>query len=96
MGAFLFGGNMANNKITIQKLYEEIIPLLTDLAGQKVKLENACKDIEEVKKDINNNIKPSITNMRVKFYTIIGITALFTGGMGSAIGAAIVKMTVGG
>lgn len=41
-----------NNKITLQKLYDEIIPLLTDIAMQKVEIASIKKDIEEIKIDL--------------------------------------------
>ena len=61
---------------------------ISDYQVTKDRLTSACDDIKI--------IKPLLTTMQIKFYTIVGFTALFTGAIGSAIGAAIVRATTGG
>jgi hypothetical protein len=45
-----------NGKVTLQKLYDEIIPLLKDMATQKVDITNIKDNISEIKKDLNCKI----------------------------------------
>ena len=59
-----------------------------DYQVTKDRLAVVCDDIKIM--------KPLLTTMQIKFYTIVGFTALFTGAIGSAIGAAIVRATTGG
>jgi hypothetical protein len=44
--------NKNNNRITIKQLYDEVIPLLTDIATQKVKIENIQSEVKEIKYDM--------------------------------------------
>ena len=45
-----------NNKATVQKLYDEIIPIVKDIAAHTVELVDIKKDIESIQKDMSSKI----------------------------------------
>lgn len=54
------------------------------------------KDMCRMEDEIDKEFRPLITNIQIKLYTITGLVALISGGIGSGIGALIVKFGVGG
>ena len=45
-----------NNKATVQKLYDEIIPIVKDIAAHTVELVDIKKDIESIQEDMGSKI----------------------------------------
>lgn len=45
-----------NNKATVQKLYDEIIPIVKDIAAHTVDLVDIKKDIESIQEDMSSKI----------------------------------------
>ena len=45
-----------NNKATVQKLYDEIIPIVKDIAAHTVELVDIKKDIESIQEDMSSKI----------------------------------------
>ena len=45
-----------NNKATVQKLYDEIIPIVKDIAAHTVELGDIKKDIESIQEDMSSKI----------------------------------------
>ena len=69
---------------------------IEDYPVSKDRLSEACKDLDKLKDKISNKIEPRITNIWLKFYTICGAISLISAGIGAAIGAAIVRASLGG
>jgi len=66
---------------------------IADYPVLRERLANTCNDMNSINHKIENKIEPALTNMKIKFYTIVSFTALISGGIGSAIGALIVRST---
>ena len=76
------------NILGVKNHLDKINGSIFDYQVTKDRLSAVCDDIKIM--------KPLLTTMQIKFYTIVGFTALFAGAIGSAIGAAIVRATTGG
>jgi len=48
--------NNTKEKATIQKLYDEIIPIVTTIAGQTVELKDIKDDLDNIKYDMKSKI----------------------------------------
>jgi len=48
--------NNSNGKATVQKLYDEIIPLVKDIAIHTTKIEDIKSDIKDIKTDMKSKI----------------------------------------
>lgn len=53
------------------------------------------KDVCKIEDEIDKEFRPLLTNIQIKLYTITGLVALIAGGIGSGIGALIVKFGLG-
>lgn len=54
------------------------------------------RDMCRMEDEIDKEFRPLLTNIQIKLYTITGLVALISGGIGSGIGALIVKFGLGG
>lgn len=54
------------------------------------------KDVNALEDDLDKNIRPLLNNLQIKMYTLVGLITLVAGGIGSTVGALIVKFTAGG
>ena len=81
---------------TVLKHLEKINGTIADYSVTKEKINNVCKDVDSINVDLDTNIKPKLTKFEIKLYTIAAIVGLITGGIGSGIGAAIVRFGLGG
>lgn len=80
----------------ITRRLDKINGSIEDYQTTKEKLKNVCIDVESLTSVIDKEIRPAITSMKVKFYTAIVTVGIFSGGIGSAIGAAIIRFAGGG
>ncbi len=72
---------------------------ISDYQTTKERLNNVCEKIEAISNDIEKNIKPPLTKITIKVYSLAILTGLFSGGIGTLIGyyiAKLVSMTFGG
>jgi len=46
----------SNGKISLQKLYDEIMPIIKDTAEHTVKIENMEEILKEIKEDIKSKV----------------------------------------
>lgn len=53
------------------------------------------RDMCRMEDEIDKEFRPLLTNIQIKLYTITGLVALISGGIGSGIGALIVKFGLG-
>ena len=80
----------------ISKRLDKINGSIEDYQVTKERLDNACKAIEKISDKLELEIEPTLVNIKIKFYAITTLVGLVSGGIGSAIGAAIVRFTIGG
>jgi len=65
---------------------------ICDYQTTKERLNNVCAKIEAISDDIEKNIKPPLTKITIKVYSLAILTGLFSGGIGTLIGYYIAKL----
>lgn len=84
---------------TILSRLDRINGSIGDYQITKERLNNVCAKIEAISDDIEKNIKPPLTKITIKVYSLAILTGLFSGGIGTLVGyyiAKLVSMTFGG
>ena len=79
----------------IAKRLDKINGSIEDYWVTKEKLNNACLAIEKINEKLGTEVEPAIVSMKVKFYTAIVTVGLFSGAIGSAVGAAVIRFAQG-
>ena len=81
-----------NGKVSIKQLYDEIIPMIEDIASMKTDMSNIKKDIGEIKTDMKNICTKNDTEHRdfVKWEVIKNVSIL----VGILIGLATIWNTI--
>jgi len=73
---------------------DKINGTVADYNANKYKMNLACEKAEAIEKDIEKNIKPPLTKLTIKIYSLAILTGLFSGGIGTLAGYWIAKLAI--